>query len=103
MSGSDNESINEFAKLIHGVNDISFLKSLKDFMEGPTDAELSSDTSNDMKKHIIMFVKGRKGNRHVRGIISHRIKQLKRSSSHKGGRRKTHSRRKGVKRSTRRA
>jgi hypothetical protein len=109
MSDSGDKSIGKFEYFINEVNDILFLQSLNDFMIGSTNAVPSAGNS-DMKEYIITFVKERKGDERILAIISSRIYQLKLKKGgrrtthrrHRTRRRKTHSRRKGVKRSTRR-
>ena len=93
MSESGNESINEFAKLVNDVQDVVFLRKLLRYMKGGVRPLAEG---NDMKEHIIMFVKGRKSDEHIRRIISNRKKELKpssssssSSSSQHGGRRRT--------------
>ena len=86
MSESGNESINEFAQLVRRVRDLEFLKALLSYMTG--DSRKPTDDITDMKEHMIMFVRGRKHNKHIRQIISDRIDKLERGSQ-SGGRRRT--------------
>jgi hypothetical protein len=92
MSESENQDINEFAELVHRVQDVDFLSELLSYMKGGVRPLAEG---NDMKAHMVMFVRGRKHNKYIRKLISDRKKELNphslssSSSSQHGGRRRT--------------
>ena len=93
MSESENQDINEFAELVHSVEDYTFLSDLLSYMRGSKKKPTGNIT--DMKAHMIAFVRGKKDNKYIRKLISNRKKELNphasssSSSSQHGGRRRT--------------